>query len=76
MLAMKRGLAAAFADVPPNSAQYAHLLAEIEKRIFADRAGVFEASAGSQILFICIYKSPSYAPYQREVPSLMRLEAA
>ena len=45
MLAMERGLAVAFADVPPNSAQYVHLLAEIEKRIFADRAGVFEASA-------------------------------
>jgi len=38
MLAMKRDLAAAFADVAPNSAQYVHLLAEIEKRVFADRA--------------------------------------
>src|SRR5258707_4770669 len=38
MLAMKRDLAAAFADVVPNSAQYVHLLAEIEKRVFADRA--------------------------------------
>jgi gamma-glutamyltranspeptidase/glutathione hydrolase len=38
MLAMKSSLAAAFADVAPNSAQYVHLLAEIEKRVFADRA--------------------------------------
>jgi gamma-glutamyltranspeptidase / glutathione hydrolase len=38
MLAMKEGLATAFADVAPNSAQYVHLLAEIEKRVFADRA--------------------------------------
>jgi gamma-glutamyltranspeptidase / glutathione hydrolase len=38
MLAMKKELAAAFADVAPNSAQYVHLLAEIEKRVFADRA--------------------------------------
>ena len=38
MLAMKTDLAAAFAGVPLNSAQYVHLLAEIEKRIFADRA--------------------------------------
>lgn len=27
-----------FADVPHNSAQYVHLVAEIEKRVFADRA--------------------------------------
>jgi gamma-glutamyltranspeptidase/glutathione hydrolase len=38
MLEMKRNLVAAFADVAPNSAQYVHLLAEIEKRVFADRA--------------------------------------
>jgi gamma-glutamyltranspeptidase/glutathione hydrolase len=38
MLAMKQYLAPAFADVAPNSAQYVHLLAEIEKRVFADRA--------------------------------------
>ena len=38
MLAMKADLAAAFAGVPHNSAQYVHLLAEIEKRVFADRA--------------------------------------
>jgi len=38
MLEMKKILAAAFADVAPNSAQYVHLLAEIEKRVFADRA--------------------------------------
>jgi gamma-glutamyltranspeptidase / glutathione hydrolase len=38
MLEMKRNLATAFADVEPNSAQYVHLLAEIEKRVFADRA--------------------------------------
>jgi gamma-glutamyltranspeptidase / glutathione hydrolase len=38
MLAMKQDLAAAFAGVTLNSAQYVHLLAEIEKRVFADRA--------------------------------------
>ncbi|MBS0365252.1 MAG: gamma-glutamyltransferase [Proteobacteria bacterium] len=38
MLAMKTDLASAFAGVAPNSAQYIHLVAEIEKRIFADRA--------------------------------------
>ena len=38
MLEMKTDLAAAFAGVAPNSPQYVHLLAEIEKRIFADRA--------------------------------------
>ena len=38
MLAMKTDLAATFAGVAPNSPQYVHLLAEIEKRIFADRA--------------------------------------
>ena len=38
MLAMKQYLAPAFVDVAPNSAQYVHLLAEIEKRVFADRA--------------------------------------
>jgi gamma-glutamyltranspeptidase / glutathione hydrolase len=38
MLAMKADLADAFAGVALNSAQYVHLLAEIEKRVFADRA--------------------------------------
>jgi gamma-glutamyltranspeptidase/glutathione hydrolase len=38
LLAMKADLAPAFAGVPHNSAQYVHLLAEIEKRVFADRA--------------------------------------
>jgi len=38
MLAMKADLAAAFAGVGQNSPQYVHLLAEIEKRVFADRA--------------------------------------
>ncbi|MBS0577733.1 MAG: gamma-glutamyltransferase [Proteobacteria bacterium] len=38
MLAMKADLAPAFAGVGLNSAQYVHLLAEIEKRVFADRA--------------------------------------
>jgi len=41
MLAMKADLAAAFVDVAPNSPQYVHLLAEIEKRVFADRAAYF-----------------------------------
>ena len=38
MLAMKADLRSDFVGVPLNSAQYVHLLAEIEKRIFADRA--------------------------------------
>ena len=38
MLAMKAHLAPLFAGVPLNSPQYVHLLAEIEKRVFADRA--------------------------------------
>ena len=38
MLAMKADLATAFTGVPHNSTQYVHLLAEIEKRVFADRA--------------------------------------
>ncbi len=38
LLAMKKDLAAAFAGVAPNSPQYVHLLAEMEKRVFADRA--------------------------------------
>jgi gamma-glutamyltranspeptidase / glutathione hydrolase len=41
MLAMKADLAAAFVGVAPNSPQYVHLLAEIEKRVFADRAAYF-----------------------------------
>lgn len=41
MLAMKTDLAAAFAGLPLNSPQYVHLLAEIEKRVFADRASYF-----------------------------------
>ena len=38
MLAMKQDLAAAFRGVAHNSTQYVHLLAEIEKRVYADRA--------------------------------------
>jgi gamma-glutamyltranspeptidase/glutathione hydrolase len=38
MLSMKADLAPAFSSVPLNSAQYVHLVAEIEKRVFADRA--------------------------------------
>ena len=41
MLAMKADLAPAFAGVAHNSPQYVHLLAEIEKRVFADRAEYF-----------------------------------
>src|SRR5207253_1718993 len=41
MLAMKADLAASFAGLPLNSPQYVHLLAEIEKRVFADRASYF-----------------------------------
>lgn len=38
LLLMKQDLADDFKGVKPNSAQYVHLLAEIEKRVFADRA--------------------------------------
>ncbi|MEX3958706.1 gamma-glutamyltransferase [Trinickia sp. EG282A] len=38
MLKMKADLANDFANVPLNSAKYIHLVAEIEKRVFADRA--------------------------------------
>ena len=38
LLKMKADLASLFAGVPHNSPQYVHLLAEMEKRVFADRA--------------------------------------
>jgi len=38
LLTMKQHLAPAFEGVARNSAQYIHLVAEIEKRVFADRA--------------------------------------
>jgi len=38
MLTMKADAARLFAGVPLNSPRYVHLLAEIEKRVFADRA--------------------------------------
>jgi gamma-glutamyltranspeptidase/glutathione hydrolase len=38
MLGMKDALAARFSGVPLNSPQYVHLVAEISKRVFADRA--------------------------------------
>jgi len=41
LLKMKELLDEAFADIAPNSAQYIHLIAEMEKRVFADRAEYF-----------------------------------
>lgn len=38
LLALKEHNAHYFKDIPHNSAQYVHLIAEIEKRVFADRA--------------------------------------
>lgn len=38
LLKMKAMVAPQFKDVPHNSAQYVHLIAEIQKRVFADRA--------------------------------------
>lgn len=38
LLKMKQALAPSFAAAPLNSAQYIHLTAEMEKRVFADRA--------------------------------------
>jgi gamma-glutamyltranspeptidase/glutathione hydrolase len=39
LFGMRADLDGAFAGVGHNSAQYVHLLAEMEKRVFADRAG-------------------------------------
>jgi len=41
LLKMKEYLDSAFSDLDPNSAQYIHLIAEMEKRVFADRAEYF-----------------------------------
>jgi gamma-glutamyltranspeptidase/glutathione hydrolase len=41
LLKMKELLAEKFAQVEHNSAQYVHLIAEMEKRVFADRAEYF-----------------------------------
>ncbi len=41
LLKMKEHLANDFKDVPHNSTQYVHLIAEMEKRVFADRAEYF-----------------------------------
>ena len=41
LLKMKEYLDAQFADLDHNSAQYIHLIAEMEKRVFADRAEYF-----------------------------------
>lgn len=38
LLGMKEALAAEFKDLPHLSTRYVHLIAEIEKRVFADRA--------------------------------------
>ena len=38
LLGMKQALSARFAGVEHNSTQYVHLVAEMEKRVFADRA--------------------------------------
>ena len=55
MLAMQADLATAFAGVPLNSAQYVHLVAEIEKRVYADRGSYlgdpdFTAAPVAQLL--------------------------
>ncbi len=41
LLKMKEMLDAEFASLQPNSAQYIHLIAEMEKRVFSDRAEYF-----------------------------------
>lgn len=41
LLKMKALLDNEFKDLDPNSAQYVHLIAEMEKRVFADRAEYF-----------------------------------
>jgi gamma-glutamyltranspeptidase / glutathione hydrolase len=55
MLGMKADLATAFSGVALNSPQYVHLLAEIEKRVFADRADYlgdpdFQSAPAAQLL--------------------------
>ena len=67
MLTMKTDLASAFAGVPVNSPQYVHLLAEIEKRVFADRAAYLGDPAFQPALTVELL-SPSYlAQRAREV---------
>jgi len=39
MLEMKTDAAKVFSDVTLNSHRYVHLMAEIEKRVYADRSG-------------------------------------
>ena len=59
LLAMKADLEAAFRGLGHNSAQYVHLLAEIEKRIFADRAEYFGDPAFSSAP-VATLLSPDY----------------
>jgi gamma-glutamyltranspeptidase / glutathione hydrolase len=71
MLAMKADLAAAFAGVPLNSAQYVHLVAEIEKRVYADRGSYlgdpdFTAAPVAQLL------RPAYLARRAAEVSLQR----
>jgi gamma-glutamyltranspeptidase/glutathione hydrolase len=49
LLGIKEQRAADFKGVALNSARYIHLLAEIEKRVFADRAGYLGDPAFSQV---------------------------
>jgi gamma-glutamyltranspeptidase / glutathione hydrolase len=71
MLAMKADLAAAFAGVPLNSPQYVHLVAEIEKRVYADRGSYlgdpdFTAAPVAQLL------QPAYLARRAAEVSLQR----
>ena len=59
LLAMKADLESTFRGVAHNSPQYVHLLAEIEKRIFADRAEYFGDPAFSSAPVAALL-SPAY----------------
>ena len=59
MLQMKADAAKLFAGVTLNSPQYVHLLAEIEKRVFADRAA-YLGDPGSVKVPVAQLLSPQY----------------
>jgi gamma-glutamyltranspeptidase / glutathione hydrolase len=71
LLEMKADLPRAFRDVPLNSPQYVHLLAELEKRVFADRADYLGDPAFSSAP-IRELLSPAYMAHRAAEVSLDR----
>jgi gamma-glutamyltranspeptidase/glutathione hydrolase len=59
LLGMKDRLADAFTGLPRNSAQYVHLTAEMEKRVFADRAE-YLGDPGFHEVPVAALLSPAY----------------